>query len=51
MLKEERDVSEEDVRPVSERDMTNFRTLDSSEIMNAILGDRWWPQKGETGRG
>ena len=28
-----------------ECDMEKFDTLDSSEKMIAILGERWWPQK------
>ena len=39
-----------DVRKMDERDMEKFGTLDSIEKMIAILGDRWWPRGGETGR-
>ena len=35
---------EEEMRKTDERDMEEFDTLDSSEKMIAILGDRWWPQ-------
>ena len=44
MYKEERDVLEEDMRKIDERDIEKFGTLDSSEKTIAILGDRWWPQ-------
>ena len=44
MCKEERDVLEEEMREVCERDMEEFGTLDSSEKNIAILfiPDRWW---------
>ena len=48
--KEERDALEEEVEEIHECDL-KFDTLDSSEKTIAILGDRWWPQKGETARG
>ena len=44
MYKEERDVLEEDMRKIDERDIEKFGTLDSSEKTIAVLGDRWWPQ-------
>ena len=44
MYKEERDVSEEEMRRIDECDMEDFDTLDSSKKTNAILEDRWWPQ-------
>ena len=44
MHKEERDVLEDEVRGVDECDMEELGTLDSSEKMTAVLGDRWWPQ-------
>ena len=39
------------MRRIDEYDMEKFGTLDSSEKTLAILGDRWWPQNGKTGRG
>ena len=42
---EERDVLEEQMRPVDECDMEKFNALESSEKTIAILRDRWWPQK------
>ena len=45
MCKEDRDVLEEQMRKIYERDMENVGTLDSSEKTIAILGDsRRWPQ-------
>ena len=44
MHKEKRDVLEEEVREIDERDMEEFGTLDSGEKTVAILGDKWWPQ-------
>ena len=44
MYKQERDVLRE-MGKIDERDTEKFGTLDSSEKTNAILGDRWWPQK------
>ena len=45
MYKEERDVMcQIEMRKVHECDMEKFGTLDSSEKVTAILGDRWWPQ-------
>ena len=42
--KEERDVSEEEMRNIDECGMNRFGTLDSSEKTIAIVGDRWWRQ-------
>ena len=48
MYKEERDVMcQIEMRKVHECDMEKFGTLDSSEKVTAILGDRWWPQTGK----
>ena len=33
------------MRKMDECDVEKFDTLDSSEKMIAILGERWWPQK------
>ena len=35
----------EEMGKIDECDMEKFGTLDSSEKMIVILGDRWWPQK------
>ena len=51
LYKEERDVMEEEMRKIEERDMEKFGTLDSREKTINILGDRWWPTSDETGRG
>ena len=44
IIKEERDVPEEEMREIGECDMEEFGTLDSREKTIAILGDRRWPQ-------
>ena len=44
MYKEERDVLEE-MSQIDEYTMDKFRTLGTSEISIAILGDRLWAQK------
>ena len=44
IYKEERDVLEEEMGKLNERDMEEFGRLESSEKTIAILGDRWWPQ-------
>ena len=44
IYKEERDTLEEGMRKIEGCDMEKFGTLDSSEEMIALLGDRWWPQ-------
>ena len=50
IYKEERDALEE-MRKLDVCDMKKFGRLESSDKTIAILGDRWWPQDGETGRG
>ena len=37
----------EEMREMSECDMKEFVTLDSSEKTFVILGDRWWSQAGK----
>ena len=44
MYKEEQMVLEEETRNIDERNMKKFGTLDSSEKLIAITGNRWWPQ-------
>ena len=47
----ERDALEEGMRKLDGCDMEEFGRLESGEKTIAILGDRWWPADGETGRG
>ena len=51
IYKEERDALEEGMRKLNVCDMEEFGRPESSEKTIAILGDRRWPQTGETGRG
>ena len=46
MYKKERDVLKEEMRNIDKCDIPveEFGTLDSSDTMISILGDRWWPQ-------
>ena len=41
----------EETRQIHECDIEKFSTLDISENMIAILGDRWWPQKAKQKEG
>ena len=45
MCKEERDVSEEEMKQIDECDIEKCSEPDISEKTIAILGDRWWPHK------
>ena len=51
IYKEERDALEEEIRKLDVGDMEEFGRLEGSEKTIAILGDGWWQQTGETGRG